>query len=333
MTTQITNIQTTEAEDKAAVLQKYYNKIFTSGCLVTLSVGIWSMAVRLNEEDLGQEELPDIFRLGSKMLIKPAILARFKRIEQRARGLLNKNSLSGFPVAEAHFVRTTMLPSLESELEEIKQEFDAEVRNFFDNYEVYKSDVISSYPEYAEILTPYYPTIEQLTKKFHFDYSYFRIALPEKVEGFDLHIKLAEEEQVSKLMEINQSRFEVQVQKQIEKLVTFTEESGQLLRNNVTAQCSIIVGKIAKGEIISKTNITTLTNQINNFKNLNFMDDSEMNEQLDNVLKMLDSDADYKTDEDNRRALETTLNQVLENTTKISDVSKVTGQYFANLEI
>ena len=88
------------------------------------------------------------------LLIQSAILGGFKKIEQRARGILKKFSLPGFPISEAHFIKVSNLEILEEELEVIKTEFYESVESFVEHYVEYKNDVLDSFPTYRELLEP-----------------------------------------------------------------------------------------------------------------------------------------------------------------------------------
>src|ERR1035437_4852230 len=91
------------AQNNVNVLSRYYDRLFSNGVLVHLKIARWGMSARLSENDLDIEKVPDIIRLGKKMLIRPTIFNQFSQKEQQARNYLKRNSLS-FHIAQAHFV-------------------------------------------------------------------------------------------------------------------------------------------------------------------------------------------------------------------------------------
>ena len=67
---------------------------FKDGILMTLSVGRWSGAKKLNPDDLGltPEQIPEFMKLGRKLLIPQEERNVFTQIENNARNSLERDS-------------------------------------------------------------------------------------------------------------------------------------------------------------------------------------------------------------------------------------------------
>jgi Protein of unknown function (DUF3150) len=317
---------------RSEVLKQYYTKLFTDGVLLDLLIRKWGMSATLDEEDLDIKKVPDIFRLGKKLLIKPAIFNQFSQIEQRARTYLKKCSRP-FPISQNYFVPLESLPEVEIKLNSFKEEYEELTTNFLENYEFYKEEVLTDFSDYRDILKPCYPALAEIRNKFEFSYTQFRIDMPTAFEKVDIHVKLAEEKQVQDLMVQHQIKFQEQVEKQINLIINFAESSVLDLRKGINRACALIVTKIKNGDIVSSTNKKTLLNEIYNFKKLNVFEDKMMENQLDKLESLLLEDRNFKDDTDSRKILNDYLNDVMDIAINTSDVSSITGEYLRSIEI
>lgn len=323
-----------EETPSSEVLDRYYDKLFSSGVLVAVHVSKWSMSAQLDEEDLKIEKVPEIIRLGKKMLIKPVVFNQFSQLEQRARNYLKRCSRP-FPISQAHFVPINILKEVRTQLDVYKHDYEILTESFYEKYLDYKNEVLESFPEYADVLEPYYPTLNVIKTKFGFDYTEFRISMPQEFEEVDLHVMLAEEEKVQELTEIHQQRYQEQVRKQLKDVTDFVQDSIKDLRDGINGVCTVIVNKINKGEIVSETNKNTLLKEIQNFEKLNVWDDKALADQLITVRELLKQGHDYKDKENDtdRNVLKEYLTSVMSVAQSTSDISTLTGEYFRALEV
>ena len=127
--------------------------LFDVGCLVNLSIGMWSGRKMITEEDLRKvgidpTSLPkDIVNYGRKLLVPKSELKVMNNIQQRARVYLDKWSKS-FGISSSHFVPVKMLPSVEQELKGLKEEFFAAVDSFVSRVEDMKNTIKDQYPDF-----------------------------------------------------------------------------------------------------------------------------------------------------------------------------------------
>jgi hypothetical protein len=325
-------IETVPEEQSPSVLQKYYDKLFSKGVLMHCHVSKWGMTAQLDKEDLEIETVPDFVRLGKKNLIKPEIFNKFSQIEQRARNYLKRMSRH-FPVSQCYFVGLNILDEVVDQMETYKNEFYTLFEDFCEKYEDYKEEFLTDHEDYRKVLEPFYPSLSSVRQKFSFDYTQFRISMPDQFEKISIQALISEEEQVNEIVKVQQQRYQDQVNKQISEVTSFVQDSIGDLRNGINDVCKVIINKINKGEVVSETNKNTLLREIKNFEKLNVFDDQAMANQLTLVSEMLKENRDFKESEEDRNILKTYLTNAMEVAKNTSDVSVLTGEYLRNLEI
>lgn len=314
-------------------LESQFNKVFESGKLVQVHVSVWGMAAQLQREDLKIDEtLPGIFQLGKKYLISAAVRNSFKQIESRARNYLKANSFK-FPVADAHFVPQKRILAVLDELNKFKQEFEKKVVEFLDKYDQYKAETLKENEAYKSSLESCYPNIDDIKLKFGFNVSLFEIAFPKNMTKIDLQDIIAEREAKAEALERLTQQMEEQKTAVANKMNSFVGECVQSLRNTVAETSQRIADKIATKEVITKTNLTSLSEMLDTFHALNFFDDAAVEQELKKVKALVSSDTDFKENREAIEELNKTLGAVLDATKNISDVDKLTGDFFRNIEV
>lgn len=325
----------TTVEDVPAtqVVQSYYDKLFQDGFLVNLHIRIWGMGVSLNEEDLDiEEKLPKIIKLGKKMLIKPEVLNKFKNLEGKARRYLYKSSFP-FPIADAHFVPKKKLGDVILELDKYKTDFYRLAEEFFHHYEEHKQEVLDSYPEYREVLTPLYPPVDELRGKFSFNKSIFEIAMPQDLTEIDIRELMDRERATTEVKEQIEGEMRAQYEQSMRQLEQFGAEAASALRAQVMDVCETLIGKISKKELISKSNLNSVKDMIKDFQDLNFMDDKAVSSELQKLQTILEHGHNFKTDEAALQTLNIALTSVVTEAKNLADVRYLGGEYFRPLKI
>lgn len=319
-------------------LSRRYQKIWNDGKLVVIHVGMWGMSHQLDGKDLAIEKnLPEIIRLGKKMLIKPEVFNKFKNVEQRARNFLYSNSFSFPLVPQAHFVPNLKHAQVRQKLLEFKNEFESLTQQFIGYYEGYKAETLAAFPEYAHILEPHYPSLEEIQQKFRFEIMSFEAVFPKELGEFDLNTEMARTEAADQARTEEATKAQAEYQEQLNthmsKLDEFLHEANTSIRSKVLQHCEAVAEKIRNKELISKTNIKTLLRQVQDFRELNFLDDQAVATRLNSLEVLLQSGADFKANEDALAQLGATLDGVISETKNLSDVANVTGEYFRTLDI
>ncbi len=304
-------------------------KLFQSGKLVKLHIGMWSMQYSLDEDDLGVKDIPDIVKLGQKFLIKPEQYLKFKKVESAARNFLRKKS---FNYMSDSFVPINAFIPVMDELAKYKQEFSALVKEFIDNYETHKQEMFDAYPEWRSKLERFYPKADSLEEKFYFSVMAYEISMPKEIQEVDVHTELLREKKVEDYMRDMNTRMEQEKAKLLKEAEKFAFEAATSLRDKINEAALHVANKIAKKQVVSKTNVATLKNVIQDFKLLNFLDDKAMSEQLNKLETVLNENTEFRSD-DAIKDLDSALGSIKTLIDTASDVSNITGEYYRKISL
>lgn len=306
----------------------YYDKLFQDGFLVSVHVSKWSMSTNLKKEDIKYDEaVPSIFKLGKKMLIEPEHFNQFSRIEAKARRLLDMSSYD-FPVGDAHFVPKKKVAELLASIDKCKIEFNNLKKEFILNYEKYKNDVLTKYPDLAEELLPQYPPVDTLSARFNFSVSLYEIQMPKELGEIDIASLIDRDQAKEEVKEKLEAQLAEHYKTSLTKLEAFTEEATALLRTQIVSMCNGVIYKIENKEVVSNTNIKMIRDEIENFRKLNFMDDKVVAEELDKLEKVVSGNINYRTDKEALAQLNTALTSVLDKANSMNDLSAISDNYF-----
>jgi len=326
-------IITAEPVKISADLQAKYDKLFQDGILVNVHISVWGMGARLSKEDLGVEaDIPKLFKLGKKMLIDPEHLNEFKNLESKARRYLYRNSYD-FPISDAHFVPKKRYSEVVSQLDKFKTEFGTLVDTFVANYPTYKDEVLKAYPKIADALRPLYPDVSDIRTKFGFSMASFELSMPRALSDVDIQKLIARDEAKDEVKAKLEAQLKTQHENSVRQLEKFTEDAATTLRTNLVRMCKMITDKIEKKELISKANINTIIAEIDNFRALNFLDDTVVAAEIDRLEEFVTKKHDFKTNKDAIAELENSLMGVLSVAATTTDVSSIRGKYFRKITI
>jgi len=324
-------------------LQKYYDKVFQDGKLVNIHIGMWGMSYNLTEGDIKIDaKLPETIKLGKKMLIKPAVFNKFKNYEQRIRNYLYSNSFEFPLVSQAHFVPKAKYMEVYNKLVEMRAKYMEMVDEFIDKYDEYKKEALDYYQEHKdtvniESLDEYYPSKEKVRSKFYFDIVSFEIAIPAEFGKLDLHDEInrekASNEAREKALENYQSEYAKQLDTHMVKINSFVQDVTLTLREKITEHCEVALNKINKKEVVSDANIRTLLKHIQEFRDLNFVDDKAVEDRLSKVEALLVGDHDFDKDKDALGMLKEHLTSVVKEAENLTDMANVSGEYFRKLSV
>lgn len=323
-------------------LQKYYDKVFEDGKLMSVHIGMWGMAANLVEEDIKlTSKLPNTHKLGKKMLIKVEVYNRFKTMDQKIRKALEKSSFD-FPLARAHFVPKTKYLEVHAQLNSLREEYMSMVDEFVEKYEDYKKEAMDFYEEHkdtikVEDLEKHYPSASQIRSKFYCDIVSFEVKMPKEFSEINLQDEIARE-QINTVERENAARryreeFSRQVDIHTEKLKSFMDEATAELRTRVAEHFTLALAKINKNEIVSDTSIRKMYEQINEFRAANFANDTAVEAQLNQLENLLNGTKDFSKDKNAMGLLKQHLTNVVEEAKNTSDVANISGEYFRNLDI
>jgi len=324
--------------------------IFKDGVLINVTVNYWSGAKILSPEDLGlkKENVSDAFKLGNKALVPRNVIKKFRALEARARNIVDLNSFK-FPIGNARFIPKKKFFKILKKLEKIKFEYIQLTEQLVINYDKYRKEMQPIYRDAAEKafytslpnsiefniekmeqkkehfvnnflmrVATFYPPVNTLRDRFSLGWDIYEIALPRmrKLDSTEIvKGQIAEEE------------YRVQVH---EKIGKFLDEVVSVLRQETVEICSHIVKNIHSGKVVTGATIKSLKNFVENFKELNFVGDIKIEEELDNLQRnFLDA---YSSEQitkqiDLQSELKRRLGKLAKIAKETTDINSITGQY------
>jgi hypothetical protein len=266
------------------------------GVLITVSVRYWRGCKKLRAEDLGLDpnDVSDrLISLGHKRLVPKDAVAALALVESRAHALVEANT---FPFLNglAHFVPNPKLEEVTGKLKELEEEFWSAKVAFLRGYNSLRSSAAEEWRSMARKLMAdsdrlvatieaAFPAAQRMEKFFGFDVQLFQIAVPERL-GADL-VTLAEQQQ---LIQVRQSAAQAASEKIRSDIETFVAESIAALREQTSILCSEMLESIQTSETgVHQKTLNRLVKFIDQFRQMNFANDSEMEERLETVRREL----------------------------------------------
>lgn len=326
--------------------------IFNDGFLVDLDVSYWSAQRKLNEEDIGLNEISEAYSLGKKLLIPYNVMHAFKVIESRARALIDKSSFR-FPIGNARFIPKRKFVKVIEELKKLQADYKALVTDLMTNYQKYRDEMRPIYlkaaadaydtkitksgsyqtellqneeatfvEQFMARIEACYPAVQSLELKFAIDLAVFEVALPKLREGTA--------DNVADSLEIQQKVADEYRLQMRTKITSFVDDVVGVLRQETINMCKHISTNIAEGKVIKSTTLQTITTFIDKFQDMNFVGDKSVENSLNSLRKeLLDghTSSDFSANEELKIDLQRRLNLIAEQASSLTDVSSITGQY------
>lgn len=316
-------------------LNNRFQRLFRDGKLLQLHVSKWSMMTRLKENDLpllAGTKLPEFFKLGDKMLIDDAELKKFTAIESSARHYLRGHA-HPFPIAQAHFVPNKSLVGVLEKLHEFRGKYMELVDGFVTNYEAHKQAMLTKHPTHREILLPYYPAADHVRSRFGFQIGMFEVSFPRQMREIDLAAVQAEATARDEMNRKFQAEWQRQYAQSMQQVDGFLKDAVSSMRERVVEVFELIARKIKNREVVSATNLKTMSGIIEAFDGLDFLDDKQVRGKLEAVKGLLASGRDFKTDYQAISALGTAVSDVLSVAAETTDLDALTGDYVRRIDV
>jgi hypothetical protein len=295
------------------------------GVLISASVRYPRFHRKLRAADLGLE--PDqvnerLLSLGHKKLLPKEALAELALIESRTHAIIDKSTFP-FLGGIGHFLPNAKLVDVQEQLNSQNVCFTNARDKFLSDYRITRESALQdwrdatrqmtkSYDEaetlYSQIVASF-PPREYIEDKFAFTVHLFQIAVPEDL-GIEL-ISFAEQN------EVRMARHEAAgtASREIQNGVAgFVSECVTELRQQTAQLCDEMLASMRGGKTsgVHQKTLNRLTRFIDDFKQLNFADDSEMEAQLERVRSELlhQTAEDYRNSPSSTRSLESGLTQL-----------------------
>ncbi|MFT5407840.1 MAG: hypothetical protein ACI9NC_000545 [Verrucomicrobiales bacterium] len=295
-------------------------KVLTrEGVLINVSVRYWRANKKLNAQDLGldPDDVSDrLISLGHKRLLPREATSRLNLIESRTHAFIETNTFP-FLGGIAKFLPNPKLAEVQAKLAEFESEFADAREAFIDSYAANRGEALEEWQVMATRLAAdpralmaaiadAFPAASRLQKKFAFDVQMFQIAAPANLSR-EL-IEAGEQEQVIEARRAAASEARVRIQSDA---TAFVAECVTDLRQQTAQLCDEMLNSMQRGKTdgVHQKTLNRLVRFIDQFKAMNFADDREMEQRLEQVRsEFLERSAgDYRNNPAAQRDLQSGL--------------------------
>ena len=282
------------------------------GVLINVSVRYWRAAKKLRAEDLGLDpnDVTDrLISLGHKKLLPRDALARFALIESRAHALVEAST---FPFLNGlgHFLPNRKLEEVTGTLQGLETEFTAAKEQFMSEYANLRVEAAREWYEAARKLVKdpdrlvatieaAFPRPNQMDRYFAYSVNLFQISVPKRLET-EL-VSLGDQQGIVSARQQAADQARRQITAGVDRFVqdcvaSLREQTAQLCQDMLTSM------KDGKSGVHQKT-LNRLVGFIDQFRQLNFAGDQELEAQLEGVRKQfLGRTAEEYRDSDSARS-------------------------------
>jgi hypothetical protein len=283
------------------------------GVLVNASVRYWRARKKLSPSDLG---LPDdkvnrrLISLGHKRLLPKERLAGLALIESRAHALVEANTFP-FLNGVARYLPNERLAEVTAALDGLKSQFEVERQSFLTGYAAYREEALDEWRETARGLVPdpsrlvaaiedAFPPPGRMDRHFGFHVSLFQLAVPDVPKT-----ELVEAGAQRELVETRE-RAAREARRRIEaSCEEFVRDCAATLREQAALLCTEMLGTIEGTASVHQKTLNRLIRFVERFRQLNFVNDAEMEAQLEAVRSefLQRTAAEYRDSASARREL------------------------------
>jgi hypothetical protein len=277
------------------------------GVLINVSVRYWRATKKLKPEDLGLDPgnvTERLISLGHKKLLPAEALKSFALVESRAHALVEAHT---FPFLNGlgHFLPNTKLEEVNTRLRELEQEFRSAQRSFLERYADLRkqasaewlaaaSKLVSDPQRLVATIEASFPTTDVMERAFGFGVQLFQIRVP---ESLDLElIGLGEQQQVIQARQEAAHSASRQISQDVQQ---FVGDCVAALRQQTAQLCEEMLQSMRSGKTgTHQRTLNRLVRFIDEFKQLNFVGDQEMEQQLERVRQefLQRTAEDYRND-------------------------------------
>jgi hypothetical protein len=283
------------------------NVLTREGVLLNVSVRYWRGQKKLRPEDVGLSpgKVSDrLISLGHKRLLPRDATKSLSLIESRAHALVEANT---FPFLNGlgHFLPNAKLAEVTEKLDELQTQFRTAQQRFLDQYQELRSDAVQEWWRMAAELVPdperlvatieaAFPINGHMDRYYGFDVRLFQIALPETVS-----LQLVAAGDQSEVLAARQRAAREAARRIRQDAESFVGDCVASLRQQTAQLCGEMLESIRTSDTgVHQKTLNRLVRFVDQFKQLNFANDTEMEAQLERVRSELlnRSAAEYRDD-------------------------------------
>lgn len=147
------------------------------GALCQLKMGRWDASIRMDKEKLGKNVPKEIVRAMQDLVDDRTLLQDMAAVRRASKNFLKNNSLA-FPVDGVFWVMKKDIEKIDAFFTEKKAEYQARLKVLKKNLPKMKRKFAEAYPKYYD--EKFYPTPEELDRKFYFSWNFFHFQIPSK---------------------------------------------------------------------------------------------------------------------------------------------------------
>ena len=262
------------------------------GVLVKVSVRFWRGCKKLKAEDIGlkSSDVSDrLISLGHKRLLPKESTQHLALLEGRAHALIEGNTFP-FLNGVAHFLPNARLQEVTQRLAELETEFWQARDEFLRHYTALRQSASTEWRAMAQRLVKdperllatieaSFPLPQQMSRFYGFETQLFQVSVPESLD-VDL-ITTAEQQQI---IEARQQAVQEAGAKIRHDVQVFVSECVASLREHTATLCEEMLTSISTSETgVHQKTLNRLVRFIEQFKQMNFANDTEMDRQLERV--------------------------------------------------
>lgn len=266
------------------------------GVLLKVSVSFWRGCKKLKAEDLGleKENVSDqLISLGHKRLLPKDTFAALGMIEGRAHAVVEANT---FPFLNGlgHFLPNAKLAEVTQKLNDLEREFWSAQQSFLRQYASLRQSASEDWrlmaaklvkdPErLVATIEASFPFPDQMERFYGFDVQLFQIAVPQNMAA-----ELVNAGDQLAIVDARQQATQEAQQKIRSGVASFVSDCVASLREQTAQLCSEMLHSINTSETgVHQKTLNRLVKFIDQFKQLNFVNDEAMEQQLETVRKEL----------------------------------------------
>ena len=266
------------------------------GVLLKVSVSYWRGHKKLRPEDIGLEKKHPserLISLGHKRLLSKDCLPELALIEGRAHALVEANT---FPFLNGlgHFLPNSKLAEVTEKLKELETEFWAAKRAFLEKPSSLRQNASKEWRKMAEQLVKdpdqlvasieaAFPYPDQIDRYYGIEVQLFQVAVTQHMAA-----ELVSASAQPAVIEARQQAAQEAGQKIRNDVKMFVGDCVASMREQTAQLCQDMLSSINGCETgVHQKTLNRLVRFIDQFKSMNFVNDTVMEAQLENVKKEL----------------------------------------------
>jgi hypothetical protein len=291
------------------------------GVLLDVSVRYWRGTKKLKPEDLGlnESQVSDrLISLGHKRLLPKESTAALPLVEGRAHAIVEAST---FPFLNGigHFLPNAKLGEVKDKLDQLEKDFWTAKAQFLKHYSTLRQSASREWRKMAEKLVNdperlvatiegSFPLPSSMDRFYGFDVQLFQITLPQRL-GVDL-IALGDQEQIYTAPQKASQEAAEKIRRDTQ---SFLADCVSSLREQTALLWQEMLESINSSETgVHQKTLNRLVKFIDQFKAMNFVNDTSMEQQLEQANRELLSRSaeDYRSSPTARHSLVQGLSQL-----------------------